>query len=155
MAPEYLRRTSEYTTQCDIYSFSMILYEMYARKEPFEGESPKKLLPKICHPRFNKRPPLPESMPKRMCDIMQKCWGANPAFRPSAKDLDYVLVELSPGDAEPLNKNQSAYKDGMQRKPTSLYDVFPKHIADALNAGKKVEAESHEMVTVVSVLIIR
>ena len=29
-----------------------------------------------------------------------------------------------------------------------LYEVFPKHIADALNTGKKVEPESHEIVTV-------
>ena len=149
MAPEYLRRTSEYTTQCDIYSFSMILYEMYARKEPFEGQEPRKLLPKICHPRTNKRPPVPEAMPERMSEIMKKCWAANPFFRPSAKDLDHILVECSPRDAEPTTKAQNAFKDGMKRKPTSLYDVFPKHIADALNAGKKVEAESHEIVTVV------
>ena len=148
MAPEYLRRQSEYTSRCDIYSFSMIMYEMYARNEPFEGEDPRKLLPKICHPRTNKRPRVPESMPPKIEDIMKKCWGANPFFRPSAKDLDYILVEMSPRDAEPLNKSQN-FKEGMKRKPTSLYDVFPKHIADALNAGKKVEAESHEIVTVV------
>ena len=29
-----------------------------------------------------------------------------------------------------------------------LYQVFPKHIADALNAGEKVDPESHEEVTV-------
>ena len=88
-------------------------------------------------------------MPPKIEDITKKCWGANPFFRPSAKDLDYILVEMSPSDAEPMNKNSNHFKDGMKRKPTSLYDVFPKHIADALNAGKKVEAESHEIVTVV------
>jgi len=40
-------------------------------------------------------------------------------------------------------------RDNLKRRPASLYDVFPKHIANALNAGKKVEAESHEMVTIV------
>ena len=30
-----------------------------------------------------------------------------------------------------------------------LYEVFPKHIADALKAGEKVEPESHENVTIV------
>jgi hypothetical protein len=80
---------------------------------------------------------------------MKKCWSANPFFRPSAKDLDYILVEIQPTDAEPLVSGQDAFKGNMKRKTTSLYDVFPKHIADALNAGKKVEAESHEIVTVV------
>ena len=40
-------------------------------------------------------------------------------------------------------------RDNLKQKPTSVNDVFPKHIADALNAGKKVEAESHEIVTIV------
>jgi class 3 adenylate cyclase len=30
-----------------------------------------------------------------------------------------------------------------------LYQVFPKHIADALKAGEKVEPESHDNVTIV------
>ena len=30
-----------------------------------------------------------------------------------------------------------------------LYEIFPKHIADSLQAGKKVEPESHELVTIV------
>ena len=81
--------------------------EMYARAEPWEGENPKKLLPKICHPRTNKRPPVPEACPPKIADIMQKCWAANPFFRPTAKDLDYALVELGAQDAEPLNKSQN------------------------------------------------
>jgi hypothetical protein len=85
---------------------------------------------------------------------MKKCWSANPFFRPTAKDVDYVLVELSSKDAEPLETaDRKAQEKG--RKPTSLYDVFPKHIADALNAGKRVEPESHEIVTVGGYVVFR
>ncbi len=149
MAPEYLRRHTEYTTACDIYSLSMIIYEMYARASPFEGEDPRKILPKICHPRLNKRPPVPESCPPKMVELMKKCWSANAFFRPSAKDIDYLLVEMNSQETEPLETVKERIHDNLKRKPTSLYDVFPKHIADALNAGKKVEAESHEIVTIV------
>ena len=161
MAPEYLRRRTEYTTACDMYSLAMIVYELYARSGPFEGEDPRKLLPKICHPRLNKRPPIPKACPPKMVEIMKKCWGANPCFRPTAKDLDYLLMEMNARDAEPLmvvGIGSSADALGVvreqqqlqqQQRPTSLYDVFPKHIADALQAGKKVEAESHDIVTVV------
>ncbi|KAG7339958.1 adenylate and guanylate cyclase catalytic domain containing protein [Nitzschia inconspicua] len=149
MAPEYLRRKSEYTAACDIYSLGMIFYEIYARQAPFEGEDPRKTLPKICSPRINKRPTIPDACPPRMGDIIRKCWSANPFFRPSAKDLDYALVEMSARDTEPLETFQNTFKEGMKHKATSLYDVFPKHIADALNAGKKVEAETHDCVTVV------
>ncbi|KAG7351597.1 adenylate and guanylate cyclase catalytic domain containing protein [Nitzschia inconspicua] len=149
MAPEYLRRKTEYTAACDIYSLGMIFYEIYARQAPFEGEDPKKILPKVCSPRINKRPTIPDACPPRMADIIKKCWSANPFFRPTAKDLDYALVEMSARDTEPLESFQNTFKEGMKRKATSLYDVFPKHIADALNAGKKVEAETHDCVTVV------
>ncbi len=149
MAPEYLRRRSEYTTSCDIYSLAMIFYEIYARAGPFEGENPRKILPKVCHPRLNKRPPIPDTCPPKMVELMKKCWSANAFFRPSAKDIDYVLVEMSSKDTEPLETAKECIRENLKRKPTSLYDVFPKHIADALNAGKKVEAESHEIVTIV------
>jgi guanylate cyclase len=152
MAPEYLRgRQHEYNSACcDIYSMSMIIFEIYGRQEPFEGEYPKQLLPKICHPRLNKRPNIPDSCPPKMADIMKKCWSANPFFRPSARDLDYILVEMTSKDAEPLGNYASSFlKDNMARKPASLYDVFLKHNTDALNAGKQVEPESHEIVTVV------
>jgi class 3 adenylate cyclase len=39
-------------------------------------------------------------------------------------------------------------RESARRKPTSLFDVFPKKVAEALNAGKKVEAETHEMVSI-------
>jgi guanylate cyclase len=101
MAPECLRRRSEYTQACDIYSISMIIYEIYARASLFEGEDPRKILPKVCHPRLNKRPPVPESMPPKMVELMKKCWSANAFFRPTAKDMDYVLVELNSQETEP------------------------------------------------------
>ena len=98
-----------------------------------------------CRRYVQRRPAIPEAEPPKIVEVMKKCWSSNPFFRPSAKDLDYILVEIQPKDAEPLVNGQEAFH---KKKTTSLYDVFPKHIADALNAGKKVEAESHEMVTV-------
>jgi len=146
MAPEYLRKKSEYTTCCDMYALGMIFYEVYARQEPFEGENPRKVLPKVCHPRVNKRPDMPAACPPKMADIIKKCWSANPFFRPTAKDIDYVLVEMSTAEAEPLEVAKESFKENMTNKPTSLYDVFPKHVADALTAGKRVEPESHDIV---------
>jgi len=149
MAPEYLRKKSEYTTCCDMYALGMIFYEVYARQEPFEGENPRKVLPKVCHPRVNKRPDMPAACPPKMADIIKKCWSANPFFRPTAKDIDYVLVEMSTSEAEPLEVAKETFKENMTNRPTSLYDVFPKHVADALTAGKRVEPESHDIVSVV------
>ena len=148
MAPEYLRRRTEYTTRCDIYSLGMIMYEIYARQGPFEGEDPQKILPKICHPRQNKRPPIPEACPPKMAELIKKCWHANEMVRPQAKEMDYLLVEMTSQDTEPMKTKEELARESARRKPTSLFDVFPKKVAEALNAGMKVEAETHDMVSI-------
>lgn len=57
------------------------------------------------------------------------------------------LMDMNISEAEPVTRDQLANKE---KKTTGdmLYEVFPRHIADALKAGRKVEPESHEMVTI-------
>ncbi len=145
MAPEYVRRPSQYTTACDIYSLAMIIYEIYAREGPFEGEDPHRIVPKVCHPRHNERPQIPDACPPSKADLIKKYWSANAFFRLCAKDIDYVLVKMNSRDTEPLETDKEDICN-TKRKTTS---IFPRHIANALHAGKKVEAESHEIMTVV------
>ena len=148
LAPEYLRGQSDYTEMCDIYSIGIILYEIYSRKSPYEGENFKEVLRKVCDRRTNKRPVVPTTCPSKMTDLMKKCWSPDPQFRPIARDLDTCLMDMSANDAEPLEGGE---QDGKQRRRTGdmLYELFPKHIANALKAGQKVEPETHELVTIV------
>eukprot|EP00980_Cylindrotheca_fusiformis_P014255 scaffold3774_cov126-Cylindrotheca_fusiformis.AAC.5 len=148
MAPEYLRRKTEYNAPCDIYSFGMILYEIYSRKTPFENENPRKVLRKVCDPRINHRPPVPSTCPKRMADVMRKCWANNPAFRPEAKDLDLTFSDMSAIDAEPILDHQNTRLRKEVAQGDMLYQVFPRKVADKLKAGQKVEPETHEDVTI-------
>jgi guanylate cyclase, other len=180
MAPEYLRGTSRYTPACDMYAVGMLLYETYSRQDPYAGENVMEVLKKVCDPRIKKRPPVPESMPPKVADVMKKCWSADPTYRyefrvfllfilvlqfsishhkysverdigcrPQAKELDMTLMDMSMEDAEPLTREM--INSGGREKPKTvdmLYEVFPRHIADALKAGRKVESETHDMVTV-------
>jgi len=149
MAPEYLRRRTDYTAECDIYSFAMIIYEIYARRGPFEGEDPRKILPKVCDPRQNKRPTIPAVCPPKMIELMKRCWNANFHLRPSAKDIDFTLVEMTSDEAEPLQSHDKMTLDKKaKRTPTSLFDAFPRKVAESLMAGKKVQAEMHNMVSI-------
>jgi guanylate cyclase len=111
LAPEYLRGETTYNTTCDIYSVGIILYEIYSRQNPYQGEHFRDTLRKICDPRVNKRPPVPACCPPKMADLMKKCWSPDPFFRPEAKDLDSILLDTSTNDAEPLQGDQ----DQMQR----------------------------------------
>eukprot|EP00980_Cylindrotheca_fusiformis_P023390 scaffold10429_cov126-Cylindrotheca_fusiformis.AAC.21 len=155
MAPEYLRRKTDYNTTCDIYAFGMIMYEIYSRKIPYEGQNPKKILRKVCDPRINYRPSAPKTCPRRMTEIMQKCWSSDPFFRPVAKDLDLGFGDMSVHDAEPvLAEINPRLRTGVATGEM-LYKVFPKKVADQLNAGQKVEPETHDNVTVFFSDIIR
>ena len=60
-----------------------------------------------------------------------------------------LFMDMNQQDAEPLTREQISGR-GDEKKNTMdmLYEVFPRHIADALKAGKKVEPEDHEIVTV-------
>lgn len=147
LAPEYLRGKTEYGAPCDIYSFGIILFEIYGRKKPYEGENPRKVLRAVCDPRKNKRPPVPNTCPPKMVEVMKKCWSPDPFYRPHAKDLDMLFMDMQPIDAEPVQPEQHDY---LQKRRTGdmLYEVFPKKVADQLKAGKKVEQETHENVTI-------
>lgn len=146
MAPEYLRGKCEYNSTCDVYAFGIILYEIYGRKNPYEGENPRQVLRKVCDPRVNKRPPVPDTCPPKMVDIMCKCWSQDPFFRPQAKDLDILFTDMNPQDAEPIVDGTRVRTE--RATGDMLYQVFPKKVADLLKAGQKVEPETHDCVTI-------
>jgi serine/threonine protein kinase len=146
LAPEYLRGQSQYNAQCDIYSIGIILYEIYSREDPYQGEDFRDTLRKICDRRVNKRPAVPATCPPKMAETMKKCWSPDPFSRPQAKDLDTTFLDYNMRDAEPIEPEEA---EGRER-PTGdkLYELFPKNVADQLKAGQKVEPEQHEEVTV-------
>jgi hypothetical protein len=117
----------------------MIMFEIYSRKIPYEGEHPRKILRKVCDPRINLRPPIPGTCPKRMSEIMQKCWSSDPFFRPEAKDLDLIFGDMNANDAEPVVEQGNTRLRTQVATGDMLYKVFPKKVADKLKAGQKVE----------------
>jgi len=149
LAPEYLRGESDYDTKCDIYSVGILLFEIYSRKNPYEGEDFKEVLRRVCDRRINKRPDIPEAAPPKMADLMKRCWSRHKNFRPNSRDLDMTLMDLTSSDLEPLTDEQQKAGSRKRRSGDMLYELFPKHIADALADGKKVEPEHHELVTIV------
>ena len=106
---------------------------MYSRKTPYEGEHFKTVLRKVCDRRVNKRPDIPDTTPPKMAELMKKLWSPDPFFRPQAINLDMMLMEMTSRDTEPLETDK-----GGRRTGDMFYELFPKHIAEALKAGKKV-----------------
>ena len=153
MAPELLRGESQNTSMTDVYSFGIILYEVYSRKEPYEGEDHFKVLTEIADPEVNRRPPVPPTCPPQIASIMADCLVAEPANRPTFEELDLRLKRLDVENVEPGQTVFSMQKNkknnfGRSRSEEILFEVFPHHIAEALRDGRKVEAESFDCVTI-------
>jgi len=151
MAPELLRGDSENTAMSDVYSMGIILCEVYSRKDPYEGENHMEVLHQVADPKINKRPPVPKTCPPAMAGIMADCLGADPNNRPSFEELDLRLKRLDVENVEPGQTVFSMQKKKEQRAARNeslLFEVFPRHVAEALSDGRKIQAESFDCVTI-------
>ena len=112
MAPEILRGRN-YTKASDIYSFGIIMYEVFSGLPPYHDVShDKNLALKVClglRPRFNIK------VPQLIVHLIKSCLDANPLNRPTAKVLYDILfswysdIELTKQikEAEEINNNLS------------------------------------------------
>ena len=150
MAPELLRKDSVNTAESDVYSFGIILYELYSRKDPYDREDPAKVLSEIVNTKINKRPPVPEGCPSRIAEIMKECIDGNPEKRPSFEEIDMRIMRLDSENVEPgeVRFGHQAQKKRRPSQETDLINqVFPKHVANALMQGRKVEPDRVDMAT--------
>lgn len=115
----------------------MVLYEVYSRKDPYEGEDPGVVLHAVADKDRNYRPPVPKACPPQLAGIMTDCFSADPEARPSFQELDQRLRRVDAEMAEPVQKSSMS----SAKKTISLHDIFPAHIADAMNEGKNIEPE--------------
>jgi serine/threonine protein kinase len=105
------------------------------------------VLQEVVDSDINKRPPVPPMCPPKVADLMKECLKRNPFDRPQCMDLDVCLKMMS---VDQLEYVTTATNKKVTERTTQdlLAQLFPKHAADALRAGRKVEPKSHECVTV-------
>ncbi|HBJ38311.1 MAG TPA: hypothetical protein DDZ51_26875 [Planctomycetaceae bacterium] len=107
MSPEQCRAVSEVSTQSDVYSLGITLYEMVAGRPPFLSDDPMQLATMHCF----ESPPLPSDFNPLVSDdvnaILKKCLAKRPEDRYAdathlLRDLDRCLrgepsaIELHP-----------------------------------------------------------
>ena len=74
-------------TKADVYSFSIVMYEILFAKEAWVGYSMRNLVNAI---RQGQRPSIPESISAGhlpLLDLMKECWVDDPEKRPDFKTI--------------------------------------------------------------------
>lgn len=97
LAPEMFLKEGNANASADIYSFGMILYELFTRQIPWRELSSlaimKRLLDQKDHPVVFSEKDCDAMMgcPQSLLVLMQKCWNWDPTRRPT---IDEVMNEL-------------------------------------------------------------
>ena len=88
---ELLRGECFNTPSSDMYSFGVLLYEAYSRKEPYEGEDTMTVLVQVADPIVNKRPPIPSACSPQIRSLMAECFVNTPEYRPTFETAVEVI----------------------------------------------------------------
>ncbi|VVA30794.1 PREDICTED: serine/threonine-kinase [Prunus dulcis] len=92
MAPEVYRRES-YGTSIDIFSFALIVHEMFLGGPPNLAEDPEKIADKRAYE--DSRPPLFSYLyPEPIRTLLKECWHQNPDCRPTFEEIILQLETI-------------------------------------------------------------
>ena len=152
MAPELLRRESSPTTATDVYAFAITLAEVFSRSEPYAGMDGARVLAEVaqCRPGEPlRRPAMGTAVPKLFVDLMQRCWAEAPAERPSMSAVAEELKRATVGDgAATVTSALMHARTRHSSERALLHEVFPPAVAEQLAAGRRVEPQHFDAVTV-------
>jgi len=91
-APEVLRG-DEYDAKVDLYSYGVMLWEMVARKQFFQGEDFWwRIEDKVIN---GERPDIPHGTSPEYRHIVERCWANAPSMRPTWEGIITLLLVLT------------------------------------------------------------
>lgn len=98
-APE-IWEDKEITESCDVYSFGLLLYSIFANEEPFEKRNYNQYKFSINVIQNGERPEFTREIPTPFWSLMERCWSQDPKERPTFKE---ILNDLATKDELCIN----------------------------------------------------
>ena len=137
MSPE-CGRFEHYGLSSDVYSFSLLLWEILSLERPFAKLTAKDFTDKVYY--GNKRPNIPSKWPVAVRDLLPDCWSINKNDRPTMETISNVLRNMAL-EAEPLaaatniSISSRSLHDSMHEVISATSEILPNQ-ADAVTRGK-------------------
>ncbi|KJH46986.1 SH2 domain protein [Dictyocaulus viviparus] len=92
MAPESLKRPMKFSTKTDVWSFAMMIYEIFnCGIKPWPDDPPKKIATAI---RKCNMPSMPDGTPEELKQLTSQIWVVDPNLRPTMAQLCSSLFAL-------------------------------------------------------------
>lgn len=144
LAPEVLRGEAP-TPESDIYSFGMLMFEIFHRQDVFHDEDPETVVKAVRDSGIEeqKRPTFSNAnMPLAIKDLISACWHEDIMLRPQFPKIIDVLDQYAS-----TSITQTLMLEQRQAKAL-LRQILPEHAVKALQEGRRPSAHHFEMVTV-------
>lgn len=91
MSPELMKNgLTHYDEKVDVYSFGMILWEMFYLTVPFFNLNPFQISLRYSE---GERPIIKNNCPKNLSLLIKKCWSQEPKDRPSFIEINLLIKE--------------------------------------------------------------
>ncbi|XP_017591501.1 retinal guanylyl cyclase 2 isoform X3 [Corvus cornix cornix] len=172
-APELLRDPDmcrKGTFKGDIYSFAIILQEVFARGPPYctSQLSAEEIIKKVKKPPPLCRPNIaPEVAPLTCLQVMKQCWAEAPERRPTFEEVFHkfktinkgkktniidsmlrMLEQYSSNLEDLISERTEELEVEKQKTEKLLSQMLPPSVAEALKTGGTVEPEYFDQVTI-------
>lgn len=121
---------------------------VYSRREPYEGQDIFFVCEQVSDPIVKMRPPYDQICTSEVSKLVEQCLKHDPQCRPTVLAIDEKVQTMEIEDVETETNLFSAQHSRRHSSEKLLYDIFPRHVADALKEGRQVETEDHELVTI-------
>ena len=136
MAPELLRGGTP-TTESDVYAFGIVLYEIFARKGPYQeeidGGMVRKVLRDVADLSMPSKLNISKIAPPEMVLLMKRCLCKKAKARPAFVDISKCLGEM--GEVVFQIEYPNSVKRSVPGRAT-LDPSIPSHISTAILTGK-------------------
>jgi hypothetical protein len=123
MAPELLDENT-FTEKSDVYSYAVVLWEIYDRGVPWAGLKPMQIMRKVVDK--HARPDIPKTMPNDMRELMRRAWADEPDARPSFADIAQQLKATTPKRPS----STSEIRPWSKQKQGSLRSMFARALSN-------------------------